>query len=94
MYKDMEKAIKCLSLRGMKGLYILTYIKTHPGCNVKQISSDLSIDQITVSIILNLMKKEGVVDSEVQWYNRIYKITDPLIDKILSLIVCEKANQI
>ena len=74
----------------MKGLHILMYIKSHPNCNVKQIMQDLNIDQVTVSVVLNLMKRMNIVDSKVQWYNRIYEITDPVVDKILTIFIENK----
>ena len=87
---NIENIVKCLNLRSMKGLHILMYIKSQPNCNVKQIMQDLNIDQVTVSVVLNLMKRMNIVDSKVQWYNRIYEITDPVVDKILTIFIENK----
>lgn len=51
---------------------------------------DLNINQVTVSVVLNLMKRMNIVDSKVQWYNRIYEITDPMVDKILTIFIENK----
>ena len=32
----------------------------------------------------------NIVDSKVQWYNRIYEITDPVVDKILTIFIENK----
>lgn len=77
---------KCLTLKNNKGLKILLYIKSHEGCNVKQIYESLNFDQVTTSVILNEIKKLGFIEVEKQWYNRIYKITDPVLISILEVI--------
>lgn len=85
---------KCLLLKNGKGLDILLYIKTHPGCNVKQIHLDLGIDQVTTSVALNEMKKVGIVDCNKEWYNRIYKIINPFVDQILDMILSEEDEKV
>lgn len=84
---------KCLTLKNNKGLDILLYIKKHKGCNVKQIHIDLGLDQVTTSVTLNEMKKAGMVDCSKDWYNRIYEITDPFVNKILDMIIEEETKE-
>ena len=87
MKQQFSDIFKCLTLKNGKGLDILLYIKKHAGCNVKQIHLDLGLDQVTTSVALNEMKKAGMVDCSKDWYNRIYKITNPFVDKILDMIL-------
>lgn len=90
--QQFSNIFKCLNLKNGKGLDILLYIKKHEGCNVKQIHLDLGLDQVTTSVTLNEMKKEGIVDCSKEWYNRIYKITNPFVNQILELIIKEDEN--
>ena len=66
-------------------LKILCFIKTGSPC-VKEMWECLDQPQPVISQHLAVLKENGVVSSEVDGNKRIYKIVDPFVDQMLSLI--------
>lgn len=66
-------------------LRILCFIKTGAPC-VKEMWECLDQPQPVISQHLAVLKENGVVSSEIDGNRRIYKIVDPFVDQMLTLI--------
>jgi DNA-binding transcriptional ArsR family regulator len=66
-------------------LKILCFIKTGAPC-VKEMWECLDQPQPVISQHLAVLKENGVVCSEIDGNKRIYKIVDPFVDHMLTLI--------
>ncbi len=66
-------------------LKILCFIKTGAPC-VKEMWECLDQPQPVISQHLAVLKENGVVSSEIDGNKRIYKIIDPFVDNMLTLI--------
>lgn len=71
-----HKIIKILSLKNMKGLDIALFIRHNENCTVSDIYKTLNISQVTVSIILNELKRLDLIECQFARYYRKYKVVD------------------
>jgi ArsR family transcriptional regulator len=62
------------------------------GCNVKNMQECLGLHQATVSQHLIHLKSRGVIESKRQGLEMIYRVTNPLAERIVEVLESEEEN--